>query len=79
MTMLPTAYRPATAQTGRKAKAARGPRLWRWLQSLRATRRQRLHLDRLDDRLLADIGLTRAEAAAEAARAPWDAPAHWQR
>jgi hypothetical protein len=35
-----------------------------------------LHL--LDDRLLADIGLTRSEALSEAGRAPWDAPAHWK-
>ena len=33
------------------------------------TRRQ---LARLDDRMLKDIGLSRADALAEAARAPWD-------
>jgi uncharacterized protein YjiS (DUF1127 family) len=31
----------------------------------------------LDDHLLADIGITRAEAEHEAARPLWDAPAHW--
>ena len=32
----------------------------------------------LDDHLLRDIGVTRAEALSEADRAPWDAPAHWK-
>jgi uncharacterized protein YjiS (DUF1127 family) len=31
----------------------------------------------MDDHMLADIGMTRAAAQAEAARAPWDAPANW--
>jgi uncharacterized protein YjiS (DUF1127 family) len=39
--------------------------------------RQRARLSQLDDHLLRDIGLTRAEAAAEACRPVWDAPAHW--
>ncbi|MBP9182993.1 MAG: DUF1127 domain-containing protein [Fuscovulum sp.] len=39
--------------------------------------RQRAHLARLDDHLLRDIGVSRAEAEAEAARG-WDAPAHWR-
>jgi uncharacterized protein YjiS (DUF1127 family) len=39
--------------------------------------RSRRSLTYLDDHLLRDIGLTRAEAAAEAERAPWDAPSHW--
>lgn len=43
-----------------------------WLaEALRAisTRRQ---LAQMDDRMLKDVGLTRAEALEEAARAPWD-------
>ena len=40
---------------------------------------QRRRLAALDDRMLDDLGLTRAEATAEAARPLWDAPAHWQR
>lgn len=40
--------------------------------------RQRRALARLDDRALADIGVTRAEAIAEAARPVWDVPATWR-
>jgi len=39
--------------------------------------RQRRHLDRLNDALLRDIGLTRAEAESEARRPIWDVPQHW--
>ena len=42
-----------------------------------ALRRQRARLARLDEDQLRDIGLTRAEADAEANRPFWDAPAHW--
>lgn len=35
--------------------------------------RQRHHLSQLDDRLLADIGVSRAAAAQEAAKQPWEA------
>ena len=40
---------------------------------------QRRRLPQLDDHLLRDMGITRAEAEAEAARKPWDAPSHWSR
>ena len=40
--------------------------------------KQRHSLRLLDDHLLRDIGLTRAEALAEADRARWDAPTHWR-
>lgn len=39
--------------------------------------RQRRTLAGLDDAALKDIGLTRAEARAEAARPLWDAPENW--
>ena len=42
-------------------------------------RRQRQHLASLDDRALADIGLTRDEATTEAARPLWDVPGNWRR
>lgn len=41
-------------------------------------RRERQALARLDDHILADIGLSRAEALAESARPLWDAPKHWR-
>jgi uncharacterized protein YjiS (DUF1127 family) len=44
-----------------------------------ATARQRQQLRHLDAARLADLGLSRAEAEAEAARPFWDAPQHWQR
>jgi uncharacterized protein YjiS (DUF1127 family) len=43
-----------------------------------ALARSRRPLARLDDHLLRDIGLTRAEAEAEALRPAWDAPRHWR-
>ena len=41
-------------------------------------RRQRAALGKLDDAALADIGLTRAQAVAEAKRPLWDVPANWR-
>jgi uncharacterized protein YjiS (DUF1127 family) len=46
-------------------------RRWHLTQSRKALRK-------LDDHLLRDIGLTRAEAEAEASRPVWDAPLHWR-
>ncbi|SFG23479.1 protein of unknown function [Palleronia marisminoris] len=40
---------------------------------------QRRQLRTLDDRLLEDIGRSRAEADAEAGRPVWDAPSHWRK
>mgnify|MGYP001183211225 FL=1 len=42
-------------------------------------RRQRAQLARLDATLLADIGVTAAQAASEAARPAWDVPSNWLR
>ena len=36
------------------------------------------HLQTLADEQLCDIGITRAQAKAEAARPVWDAPASWK-
>lgn len=41
--------------------------------------RQRRQLAKLDARALDDIGVTRAEADAEARRGLWSAPEHWLR
>jgi uncharacterized protein YjiS (DUF1127 family) len=54
-------------------------RLPRSAMDLGALSRSRRGLARLDDHLLQDIGLTRAEALAEAERPVWDAPSHWKR
>jgi uncharacterized protein YjiS (DUF1127 family) len=51
----------------------------RYLAQARAARLQRLHLLRLDDAALRDIGLTRDMVANEASRPIWDAPAHWRK
>lgn len=48
-----------------------------WLQRLVSLPRQRRALARLDARLLKDVGITRAQAEAEAARPIWDAPDIW--
>ncbi|SEL07754.1 Uncharacterized conserved protein YjiS, DUF1127 family [Roseovarius azorensis] len=45
------------------------------LREMLAVRRQRLTLRELDDRALADIGLTRQAALTEARRPFWDLPA----
>jgi uncharacterized protein YjiS (DUF1127 family) len=42
-----------------------------------ALSRSRRQLNLLDDHLLRDVGLTRAEALSEAERSAWDAPSHW--
>ncbi|WP_136684999.1 DUF1127 domain-containing protein [Falsirhodobacter xinxiangensis] len=50
--------------------------LWRRLLLAHQARRQRIKLSQLDDARLADIGLTRNQAEAEAAR--WDVPTNWR-
>ena len=47
---------------------------WRSAKVRRQVRRERLMLADLDDRMLKDIGITRAEARFEAARSRWDVP-----
>ncbi|WP_107846494.1 DUF1127 domain-containing protein [Litoreibacter ponti] len=48
------------------------------LLSYLALYRQRRALAALDEDRLADLGLSRFEADAEARRPIWDAPAHWK-
>ena len=64
----------ATLATGRVQAAGSTSRLMILLSAAFAAYRQRRVLARLDDRTLADIGLTRAEASTEAARPVWDLP-----
>lgn len=47
---------------------------WQAHQTRSRMRRERQMLATLDDRMLKDIGLTRAEANLEAARPGWDVP-----
>jgi uncharacterized protein YjiS (DUF1127 family) len=48
------------------------------LLAAEALTRSRRSLGQLDDHILRDIGLTRAEAAFESRRSVWDAPVHWK-
>lgn len=48
------------------------------IRSAVVLRAQRQHLITLDDARLCDIGLTRAEAEAEATRPIWDVPHSWR-
>lgn len=48
-----------------------GMRFWRWCAWCSGRSRQREALSSLDDRLLADIGVTRQQANAEAAKPFW--------
>nr|WP_325249670.1 DUF1127 domain-containing protein [Amylibacter sp.] len=53
-----------------------------WLSKLLAAGRlhkERRALTRLSNQQLSDIGITRAEADAEANRGLWDVPNHWKR
>lgn len=43
-----------------------------WLRRVLQAIESRRHLAGMDARMLADIGISRAEALTEAARAPWD-------
>lgn len=45
-----------------------------WLVQALATHHQRLHLEDLDDHMLADIGLDRISARRESHRPFWDMP-----
>lgn len=47
------------------------------LFSLIALWRSRRQLASLDATQLADVGITANDASREAARAPWNVPAHW--
>ena len=67
-----------TPITARRAPRPTPLPLWAGLKTLHAVWRQRQSLRKLDDRALADIGVTRAQALAEASRPIWDAPQTWR-
>jgi uncharacterized protein YjiS (DUF1127 family) len=73
-TSAPRVLRPPTAAVERGGGSARawGRALWARLVSMRRAAETRRVLGALDPRLLADIGVTRAEAQREAERWPWD-------
>jgi uncharacterized protein YjiS (DUF1127 family) len=70
-----TSRRTATASGNyNRAKTQRlfwGTRFWRWCARCSARSRQREALSSLDDRALKDIGMTRQQANAEAAKPFW--------
>lgn len=68
----------STLRLARPLASLRFLRVATAFSSLAAVARSRRGLRLLDDHLLRDIGLTRAEAETEASRAPWDAPSHWR-
>lgn len=71
-----------TAQLTLGRVQKKGGTLARLLKTVRlalVARRQRLQLGRLDAAALADIGLTPAQARAEADRPLWDVPSTWLR
>lgn len=69
----------ATRQIPAGGKTFRFRTVLTFLMQARATRLQRLHLTRMDDATLHDIGLTRDQVAVEASRPVWDVPAYWRR
>ncbi|MDX2485340.1 MAG: DUF1127 domain-containing protein [Pseudodonghicola sp.] len=64
--------------TAPRRRTALRPALFSELGRLVAIWRQRRALETLDNRALEDIGVSRAQADAEARRAFWDAPATWR-
>ena len=56
----------------RRIGATRGTAWLGWLNRVLQAVESRRHLAEMDRRMLADIGISRAEALEEAARAPWD-------
>lgn len=62
----------ATGHMPRHTRSSKS--LLAWAMHMMATRRQRLHLEELDDHLLEDIGIDAATAHREAHRPLWDLP-----
>jgi uncharacterized protein YjiS (DUF1127 family) len=60
------------------AARSNAPSLVSRFKAARALVRQRQALAHLDNARLADLGLTRADVAAELNRSAWDVPKHWR-
>jgi uncharacterized protein YjiS (DUF1127 family) len=67
-----------TALFRSRSGVTRAPSVLRRLRKALALHHSRRGLGRLDDHLLADIGLTREEAERETSRPVWDVPLHWR-
>ena len=65
--------RHGIGERGRRSGVA--GRVWDLLRLARQARRTRRELAQMDDRMLSDIGIGRADAYEEARRAPWDVEA----
>lgn len=65
------------ARTARSVRRASKPGLLTRILYAHRLRKERHDLYRLTDAQLRDIGVTRADAEAEARRSAWDAPSHW--
>lgn len=57
----------------------RAQSLWARMSAMISVTRQRRALSALDPHLLRDVGITPAQAAAEAQKPVWNLPAHWIR
>ncbi|WP_157970880.1 DUF1127 domain-containing protein [Pseudogemmobacter bohemicus] len=76
----PLLSRLALSARPHRAGASRRPTgLLAGIADFLARRRQQRRLRMMEDYLLDDIGLSRAEAEQEAGRIHWEAPAHWRR
>jgi len=63
---------PAPARRGAAARQPAADGWAPWLARMLRAVRTRRDLAAMDDRMLADIGLSRADALREAGRRPWD-------
>jgi uncharacterized protein YjiS (DUF1127 family) len=64
--------RSLSASPAIRTPAAQTGSWFAWLRRTLQAVETRRHLAGMDARMLADIGISRAEALTEAARAPWD-------
>jgi uncharacterized protein YjiS (DUF1127 family) len=64
-----------SAAAARRRRAA-GQEWLGWLATMLRAIETRRELARMDDRMLKDIGVSRADAEREATRAPWDVSTH---
>ncbi len=64
--------RSLSTSTAVRTPAARQAGWLAWLRRVLRAIESRRHLAEMDERMLADIGISRAEALREASRAPWD-------